>query len=238
MRNLNFRLGVLALAALGGAAVLQAQAPDPDAYDFFAKVRGAAAFKADEGQRSAFGLAGGVNMPTGSGYFGLELAYTLVPGSVVSPGIPANSYNATPANSTFTAKHTGNQLGVRVSYLQPFTPTWSWQIGLGLILAKDSLDSAGTFNYPSPNSVHPDGVWNQTTSTTGLGFQPYVGAVWNLSKAASLEFNLIATMAKRQEATPTFTSFPTDFPPQNVIPVYGQTNLTQVQLEVGYAFHF
>jgi hypothetical protein len=45
-------------------------------------------------------------------------------------------------------------------------------------------------------------------------------------------------MAKRQEATPTFTSFPTDFPPQNVVPVYATTNANDVRLEVGYAFHF
>ena len=235
MLHTMHRLGrISALVILGSASVLSAE--DADGLDCFVKVHGQLGLKAEEGQRGAVGVGGGLNVPMGSGALGLELSITLVPGSTIQETIPDNAFQSTPANSSLTSKHNTTQLALRTTFVQPMATAWSWQMGLGILYSKDTLDSVGNFSVPRENGV---GTWTTSTSTSGLVFQPLLGAVWQCSATGTLEFNLVDTMSnKRQEAQPIYTQYPITLPRQYVTPYYTTSTGNDVRLEIVYGYRF
>lgn len=224
------RLGrTLTLIAMGGAVALMAQSTS--AWDPFMKIRAQYGFKSDQGQQGGFGVGFGANHKLGGGTLGLEVGYHFVPGQLVRGDIPANSLGEDQSNSVFTKKHSTEMLGFRVSYGMPLNSDWNWHVGVGLYHSKNRLETIGTFTAQGT-----DGVWNTVVNESGLSYAPFVGVIWNINDAGSLELNLVYMNYKRTDVAPVFNATAADY--ARVTPVYSSPSYGSGRLELGYTFHF
>ena len=229
--HVRLNMALAACIALGASSVLSAQAPG--SWDPFMKLRAQVATKVDEGQQSAFGVGFGANTKLGAGTLGLELNYTFNPGSEQT-FVPANSVGATPFNSVQTSKHSTSQIGIRASYGMPIVDDWGWQVGLDLGMAKDTLESNGTFEYSG--SALPDGAWNLTPNKSSLAATPFVGLTYKTSEFGNVEINAVYVNYKRAEENAVFSSAKGDW--TGAVPVLGSSSYGSFRIEVGYVFHF